>query len=60
MSPSETKKDGEIWQYETLRLSNDNVTVYPPPPRNPRYVIFPSWTAIKEVPSGAPISIPLW
>lgn len=37
-----------------------NVIVYPPPPRKPVNVIFPSYDAIKTVPSGAGISIPLW
>ena len=36
-----------------------NVIVYPPPPRNPIKVIIPSHVAIKFVPSGAGMSIPL-
>ena len=34
--------------------------VYPPPPRKPINVIVPFVTATNLLPSGAPISIPLW
>ncbi len=36
------------------------VIVYPPPPRKPKKVISPLQVAIRKVPSGAGISIPLW
>ena len=58
--PSSTKKLGDTWQYVIFILSLLKVIVYPPPPRNPTYVITPSTAAIRTVPSGAPMSIPLW
>lgn len=60
-SPFETIKFGETWQYEILRFSDVVIVmVYPPPPRKPTNVICPSHDAIRVVPSGAGISIPLW
>lgn len=39
-------------------MSNDNVIVYPPAPKNFLNVIVPSCTAINFVPGGAGMSIP--
>ena len=58
--PTSTIKLGSQWQYDTLKLSNESVMVYPPAPKNCLNVIIPSWTAINFVPGGAGISIPEW
>ena len=59
ISPLCTIYVGDTWQYVNFVKPDVRVIVYPPPPRNPAYVISPSHTEYKDVPFGAPMSIPL-